>query len=36
MIYFWREKNAGKCADKGKIIEPTREQLEKELILKVE
>ena len=36
MIYFWREKNADKCAGKGKIVEPTREQLEEELILKVE
>lgn len=36
MVYFWREKNAEKCAGKCKVVEPTREELGKELILKVE
>ena len=36
MVYFWREKNADKCAEKWKIVKPTREELGKELILKVE
>lgn len=36
MVYFWREKNATRCAGKARIVEPTREELEKELILKLE
>ena len=36
MKYFWREKNAKSCAGQAKIVEPTREELEQELILKVE
>ena len=34
--YFWREKNADSCKGKGQIILPTREELERELILKLE
>ena len=36
MVYFWREKNAENCAEKWKVVEPTREELGKELVLKVE
>lgn len=34
--YFWREKNANKCVGKFEVIEPTKQELEKELILKFE
>ena len=35
MRYFWREKNALSCIGKGKIINPTKEELGEELILKL-
>lgn len=34
--YFWREKNADSCVGKGQIILPTSEELERELILKLD
>lgn len=36
MIYFWREKNALRLADRFKVYDPSREELENELVLKVE
>ena len=33
--YFWREKNAYSCAESGQVIDPTREELEQELVLKL-
>lgn len=35
MRYFWRERNALSCAGKGIISNPTKKELEKELILKL-
>lgn len=35
MKYFWREKNAMGCAGKGEILNPTKEELEKELVSKL-
>lgn len=33
--YFWREKNADACMGKGKVFEPTREELKAELVAKL-
>ena len=36
MRYFWREKNAEKCVGKYEVKTPTKKELEKELIAKLE